>query len=173
MAKNVKELVVFLDVGLVCVLSRFIERATEKNYRYMEYYPLNSIPPKKVIYPVAIHKDHIHHLMPTKDAKGVESRITYIYNGESGSLVKDIIGGESVEKIKELRDKITQLQVQVATSKQEAQTARSGVKKTIAEMKTISNQGNRPPNSFGRDGFGRSSLPDDSGDDEYGEFNMY
>ena len=171
MAKNVKELVIYIDIGIVGVLSRFIEKATEKNYLYLEFYPLNSFPPKKVVYPVGIHKDHIHYLMPTKDSKGVEDRIILIYTGESGSLVKDILGADNIEKIKELRDEITQLKVQVATSKQESQDARSGVSKTIASMKSISRQGERPANSFGylERGFDRSPLPDDN----YEEFNDY
>lgn len=133
-----RELVIYSDIGLVGTLVRFVEKATEKNYVYLEYVPINSFPPKKVILEKAIHKDFIHVLHSSSGIKGVENRIVFIYTAEPGSLVGHIMKDESEKLIRELREKNRKLQMQVASSKQNEEDARSGVNKAIQSMKNVS-----------------------------------
>ena len=130
-----RELVIYSDIGLVGTFVRWVEKATEKGYKYLEYVPLNSFPPRKKLLQTAIHNDHIHILHSSKNEHGVESRIVFIYTGESGSLIKSVLQDDNLKTIAELREKNRKLQMQIASTKQDAEDARSGVNKTIASMK--------------------------------------
>lgn len=144
-----RELVIYADIGLVGTFSRWLEKATEKGYRYLEYVPLNSFPPKRRLFPTAIHMDHIHILHATKSEEGVQDRIVFIYTGESGSLVKSVLESDNLKTIAELREKNRKLQMQVASTKQDAEDARSGVNKTLSSMKQMQRSQNPNPNPFG------------------------
>lgn len=142
-----RELVFYSDIGLCGTFVSWIEKATEKDFRYLEYVPLNSFPPKKRLHPVAIHKDHIHILHSSKSDPGVENRIVFIFTAENGSLVKSILTADNEKTIAELREKNRKLQMQVATTRQESEDARSGVNKTLAAMKQMQ-KGTQQSNPF-------------------------
>lgn len=165
-----RELVVYSDIGLVGTFVRWVENTTEKGFRYLEYVPLNSFPPKKKTFPTAIHKDHIHILHSTKNNAGVESRIIFIYTGESGSLIKEVLNNDSLKTIAELREKNRKLQMQVASSKQSEEDARSGVNKQIASMKQAQ-RGSGGPSGGGP--FDSYSPPAHRQQYEYDEFDNY
>jgi len=174
---NKRELVILADIGLVGTFSQWIEKATEKNYRYLEYVPLNAFPPKRVLHPVAIHEDHIHVLHSAKSYPGVENRIIFVYTGESGSLVKGILEADNIKIIEELREKLRKAQMQVATTKQSEEDARSGVNKTISNMKQL-NRATQQPSPFG-DTYGRPFMPGaiqpnmGGGGGDYDDFDNY
>jgi hypothetical protein len=132
-----RELIIYADIGLVGTFVSWQERATEKGYRYLEYVPLNCFPPRKKLHPVAIHTDHIHIIHASKNEPGVIDRIIFIYTGESGSLIKNYLDNNNLKTISELREKIRKLQMQIASVKQDAEDARSGVNKTLASMKQM------------------------------------
>ena len=105
---------------------------------YLEYVPLNSFPPKKILLEKAIHRDFVHILHPSSSIKGVEPRIIFIYTGEPTSLIGEVIKSENEKLIRELREKNRKLQMQVASSKQNEEDARSGVNKVLNSMKNVS-----------------------------------
>lgn len=143
-----RELVIYSDLGLIGTFVSWQEKATEKNYVFLEYVPLG-FRLKKIILEKAIHRDHIHILHSSSSIKGVESRIIFIYTGEQGSLITDILKSDSEKLIFELREQNKKLQMQVASSKQNEEDARSGVNKTLQSMKSVS----RPTSSPSYDGY--------------------
>lgn len=165
-----RELIFHSDIGLVGTFVMWHEKATEKGYKYLEYVPLNSFPPKKKLYPIAIHTDHIHILHSAKAEAGVEDRIIFIYTGESGSLVKNILDKDNLKTIAELREKIRKLQMQVASTKQDSEDARSGVNKQIANMRQVQ-RGTSQPSPF--DSYSRPFVPPPNQSYEYDDFDNY
>lgn len=162
MAKYTKrDLVIYLDIGLVGTFVSWKEKSTEQDYVYLEYVPLNSFPPKKIVHPVAIHKDHLSDIPGSKDFKGVQSNIKLIYTGEPGSAVKKLTE-EQLQIIEELREKLRKAKMQIASYKQESDDARSGVNKTISSMRQINKSdapvSRNPFDSFGG-GYGRPPPP--------------
>jgi len=165
--------VIYLDIGLVGTFSRWVEKSTEKNYRYLEYIPLNCIPPKKIILSKGIHTDHIHTLDATSNVKGVERVIKLIYTGEQGSIIANILKFDNEKLIVDLREKNKKLQMQIATSKQQAEDAMSGVGKTMASMKSVV-KSTSPPSSFdgefSRNRFSQENSERQPYDDGYDDF---
>ena len=143
---NKRDLVIYLDIGLIGTFVSWREKATEQGYVFLEYVPLNSFPPKKIVHPVAIHKDYIKNIPGSKEFKGVQDNIVLIYTGEPGSSVKGI-HDELLRTIEELREKVRKQQMQIASYKQESEDAKSGVNKAISSMRqaTKSEQPSRNP----------------------------
>ena len=164
-------LVVYLDIGLVGSFVEWVEKSTEKNYKYLKYVPLNSFPPKPVILEQAIHNDNIHSLNASSGIKGIEKEIKLIYTGESGSIVRGILDSDNEKTIKELREKIRQLKMSVASLKQSESDARSGVQKTISEIKNVNKS--RNPYGFEDGSYGnnnRMNQPNDYNDNNNNDF---
>lgn len=167
---NKQPLVIFIDKGLVGTFVEFIEKSTETGYKYLKYVPLNSFKP--VILETAIHTDHIHHIDFSGDEKGIEKTIKLIYVGDANSPVKKVIDSENEELIYELREKIRKLKMQIASLKQSESDARTGVSKTISQMKNV-NKSTRNPNPFAIDDYGIGGTPPPQSpnqDSEYNEF---
>jgi len=132
-------MVVYEDIGLYGTFVRFIRKTSEPNYVYLEYVPLNSFPPKKKILEKAIHTDFIHTIRsPHTDIVGVEAETIKIFTNEPGSIIANILKSDSKKLIADLREKNKKLQMQVASSKQNEEDARSGVNKVIQSMKQVS-----------------------------------
>jgi hypothetical protein len=169
-----RELVIYGDIGLVGTFVGWQEKATEPGYRYLEYVPLNTFPPRKKIFPTAIHIDHIHILHSTKNDAGIVDRMIFIYTGEAGSLIKGVLQSDNIETIKELRERVRKLKMQVASSKQSEEDARSGVNKAISSMKQMQRggSGGAPPQQGFNDPFG-PRYPSQSRGYDYEDFDNY
>ncbi len=164
-----KEMVVYADIGLFGTFVRWVYKASEKNYRWLEYVPLNSFPPKKVLLDKAIHDDHIHRIDSPHQYPGVEKSCIFIFTGETGSIIKNVLDSDNQEIIRDLRDKLKKLKIQVTTSKQSEEDARSGVAKAISSMKnTVKSQHDYPSTSYYPSGF-----PPNSNNNEYNEFQNF
>lgn len=146
-----RQMVVYEDIGLYGTFVRWVRKTSEPNYVYLEYVPLNSFPPKKKILEKAIHTDFIHTIHSQhSDIAGVEAQTIKIFTNEPGSIISKVLKSDSEKTIAELREKIKKLQMQVASSKQNEEDARSGVNKTIQSMKQVS----RPSPGFDNYGGG-------------------
>lgn len=153
-----------LDNGIKGVFVEEIE-SSELGYVFIRFVPLNSLPPKTIQTDKHYKKEHIHRVHYPSSAKGVIKNVVYVYSGEMGSGMREIMGANNERKIQELQDEIERLTVQVATRTTESEIARSGVNKTIAENKSMAR------NSFDSGSYGGSSSYPSS--DGYGGGNEY
>ena len=141
-----KDFLAYPDRGIYGTIAKIDTVGTEDGYANVYYYPLQSHPLKrgKLCVIRNIPNDCIHHPHNPWKEDGVQKDITFIYTGESGSIVEDIFKSNLQRKIDEYKDTIDSLKKQVAASKQEADEARSGVNTTIRSMKAMG-KGTREP----------------------------
>jgi hypothetical protein len=171
-----RELCVFMDIGLICTFIRFVEHESEHNFVYLEYCPLDCFPAKKMRYPRPIPRDSIFARNPTSQAVGVADRLIYIYTGEEGSMIRDIIDNDLKKSNKDLTNKLRSAELRVASLQQEVENARSGVNKNIAELKNLAKTTAQrtPYTPYGGSGFGSgsplSNIGQEDGMDDFGDF---
>jgi len=160
-----KELVVYLDVGLIGTFVKFEAHRTEDDYVYLDYIPLNKFPPKKKRFEKPIPKDSIHFVNSLLDTAGIVDRLVIIYTAEEGSIIKGILETDYKKQIEELKEKVKSLEMKNASLTQEVENARSGVSKTLASMKSITRLARPKPSIFSP--FGSSS--EDREDDDFAD----
>ena len=139
------DILAYLDIGLFGTFVDFIEDGVEEGYVKIKYVPFDTWRKKVHIFERSIKKEHIRHVITTKSAPGIEERIIYIYTGEEGSLMKTMFDDEKIQRIKSLQDEIKGLKKEIASSRQQATDARSGVSKTIEQLNTLNKRTNNDP----------------------------
>jgi hypothetical protein len=139
-----------LDRGICGTFSRFEEQGTEKDYVYPYFYPFNSW--KEVRYTFPVSRLAVHVVYPDKQAKGVETQIIFCFQGGDESLVTKFIDQKNVRLIKELQERIKDLEVEKSTHMQRAEDAFAGAEKTVLKQKNLGKkEENNPLSPFGID----------------------
>ena len=139
------DIIVYLDIGLFGTFVDFVEDGVEEGYVKIKYVPFDTWRKKTHIYERSIKKEHIKHIITTKSAPGIEERIIYIFTGEEGSIMKRIFDDEHLKTIKSLQDEIKGYKKQIASSRQQASDAQSGVSKTMEQLNTLNKKAHNDP----------------------------
>jgi len=132
-----KELIIYIDVGIVGTFVAWEKHSSDENYRYLLYVPLDSRLKKVIKYEKPIHVSAIHNVDPILQIKGVPDRMVYIFTGEEGSIAKKVMDTNYINEINELRAKNKSLEMKNASLTQEVENARAGVSKAIAGVRGL------------------------------------
>lgn len=159
------DLLIYLDIGLVGSFVSFVEDGAEDGYVRFKYVPLGTWNTKPILYKRPIRKEHIKSITTTRSEKGVEQRIILIVTGEEGSIVRNILDDENIKLIKKLQDEIKGYKKQIASTRQEASDAQSGVAKSIEKMNTMKKSANPSGGINPFSTFGNRDIPSFGGDD--------
>lgn len=159
-----RELVIYFDIGLIGTFVAW-EKATDDNYRYLKYVPLDSRLKQVVTYEKPIPVSAIHNVDPVLQMKGIPDRLIYIYTEESGSIAKRVLESDYKKQLQELQAKVKSLEMKNTALTQEVENARAGMSKSISSARALvkkPSEENRQPgfglyNRFGDGGVNDSS----------------
>lgn len=136
-----KPLLVDLDRGIVGTFVGVTqEGVTEPGFVFIDYVPLNGI--KTIRYTKPVQKITIHNVYPHADVKGVEKEIVFVYEGTDDSIVKFIDRKQS-KLIKELNDRVKDLEIEKATARSQAEDAFAGAEKVVQKQKQLAKTENK------------------------------
>lgn len=121
-----------LDRGILGTFSHLEEQGTEKDFVYIWYVPFNSF--GKVRYTNPIPKKAIHNVYPSNAM--AEKQLMFIFEGVNDSIM-NFIDTKNQQLIKQLQDKIKDLEVEKAAAAQRAEDAYSGAEKVVQRAKQI------------------------------------
>lgn len=139
-----------LDNGICGTFSRLEEQGTEKDFVYVYFYPFNAW--KEVRYTFPVPRTSIHVIYPDKNVTGVEKQIIYCFQGGDDSLVTKFIDSKNVKLIKELQERIKDLEVEKSTAQQRAEDAYAGTEKQVLKQKNLGKKEEQNPmGGFGID----------------------
>jgi len=138
----------YLDKNIFGTVVKVDDIGSEQGYVNVYYIPLQTSWFRKGKTRVLrnIPKDCVYNSLSGSTEHGVEKDCLIIYTDEPNSVVKNIISNNQQRRIEEYKDNVDALKKQVASLKQEANDARSGVNKTLESMKNVSRAG-RPDNN--------------------------
>lgn len=132
-----REIVDFLDIGLMATFVRFIPHESEDDFVFLEYVPFDTFPAKVMKYPKPIPKTAIHTVDPLLHLKGMADRIVVIYTGDETSIIKRVLQADNIREMEDLKTKNRSLEMKNAALSQEVENARSGVSKAIASTRSL------------------------------------
>lgn len=138
-----------LDLGIHGTFIRFDEESTDPGFVWVWYRPMNSFANLRCEKP--IKWDHIHETTPKRtDIPGVPNKEVIVFTGEEGSLINTGIVEKQNKTIKELREKIHALKMQLSSAKQTTEDAASGAESYVARAQQIAGSNrNRMPHGRG------------------------
>ena len=139
-----KEMVLFLDHGLIGTFVRWVAHPSEDNFVYLEYVPMDTIPARQKRFEKPIPKDAIHAVDPLLQIPGVVDRLILIYTAEEGSIVKKVLENDYIKELDILKDRVKSLEMKNASLVQEVENARSGVSKAIASSRSLERKSTGP-----------------------------
>ena len=146
----------YADIGLCGTFVDFHSEQAEEGYVKFRYVPFGSR--KKILHPIPVKKEYIKNLVIPKNYPGVEERQIIIFTDEPGSVWRNIVETEHLRRIKELQEQNVGLKKQIASLRQEASDAQSGVSKTIEKLNTMK-KSQRDGSPFSTPFGERSSMP--------------
>lgn len=147
-----RDFLAYLDIGLFGTFVRIDDEGNEQGYVNLWYIPINAFSKKAVKYPRPIKKEYVHFLNPTESGPGIEEKVVLIYTGETGSLVSDVVGVRLQNTIKELRSRVSDLQMQLSAAKQTVKDATSSAEQAVSRARAITGS-RRESSPFGPPGF--------------------
>lgn len=143
-------LLAYSDKNIYGTFVKMSEDGAESGYVYVWFKPLGEFTTKMI--PNPIRKEHIYELSASDtDKPGVESRVVFIFTGEEGSLVNNILNTAQNQTIKNLRETIKSLRMQLSTQKQISEEASSGAESYVNKMENLKSGGRRRA-PFGEEG---------------------
>jgi len=133
-----RDFLFYADKCLSGTFVRIDDEGNEPGYVDLWYIPMNSFSRTAIKYPKPIRKEHIHFLNPTETSTpGVEERVVFIYTGENGSLISDVIGKRLQDTIKDLRNRVNDLKMQLSAAKQTVKDSTSSAESAVARARAI------------------------------------
>lgn len=138
-------LLIDLDRGICGTFVGVEAEGTEPGWVHVVYTPFNSF--KHVKYTHAIPKSAMHYIHPQTDAPGIDKQIIFIFQGGEESLVK-FIDQKNIKLIRELENRVKDLEIEKATAQQRAEEAYTGAEKIVQKTKQITKTDQKDPSQF-------------------------
>jgi len=163
-----KKMVLYVDTGLFGTFVGW-EKASDDNYRYLKYVPLDTWSKKVITYEKPIHIRDILNFDTIGKEQGKPEEIVYILSEEKGGAgVISKVTSHLKEEIEELRAKNQSLERKNTSLTQELENARAGMGKAISGARSLLKRpsDDRPSSSGLFDRFRPSSFDDNSYSDD-------
>lgn len=154
-----KHLFIHLDRMVVGAFANRNPVMGEDGFEKVSYIPFNTFPAKKSTTD-DINSDNIFTLFPKQTGeKGIPRSVTLVYTNDEGSLMKRMLEDSQKKRADELADENKQLRIELSSTRQDLEEARSSLAKAMESVQGIGKSRQTsafdipPSTGFSRDGF--------------------